>query len=65
MPFDTVIISYASLLGSILETLHNIKLIAQDTKYDTGYCGKAGQAVPVSCGSPHVLMDKAKIGGAK
>lgn len=54
-----------SLLGSILETLHNIKLVAQDTKYDTGYCGKAGQAVPVSCGSPHILLDKAKIGGAK
>lgn len=54
-----------SLLGSILETLHHIHLVAQDTKYDTGHCGKAGQWVPVSSGSPHVLLDRAKIGGAK
>lgn len=54
-----------SLLGSILDTLHNIRLLAQDTKYDTGYCGKAGQAVPVSSGSPHILLGKAKIGGTK
>ena len=54
-----------SLLGSILDTLHNVKLIAKDPKYDTGYCGKAGQAVPVSCGSPHILLDKAKIGGQR
>ncbi len=54
-----------SLLGIILQTLNNIKLTARDTKYDTGYCGKAGQLVPVSCGSPHVLLDKATIGGAK
>lgn len=54
-----------SLLGSIIETLYNIQLAAKDTKCDTGYCGKAGQAVPVSCGSPHVLLKNAKIGGAK
>lgn len=54
-----------SLLGSILDTLHNIKLIARDTDYDTGFCGKADQSVPVACGAPHVLFDKAKIGGAK
>ncbi len=54
-----------SLLGSILETLHNIRLAARDTDYDTGFCGKADQAVPVACGAPHVLLDKAKIGGAR
>ena len=54
-----------SLLGSILDTLHNIKLIARDTDFDTGFCGKADQSVPVACGAPHVLFEKAKIGGAK
>ncbi len=54
-----------SLLGSILETLNNIRLIAKDTECDTGYCGKAGQAVPVSCGAPHILIHNAKIGGAR
>ncbi len=54
-----------SLVGNILETLHKIKLVAKDLDYRSGTCGKSGQWVPVSSGSPHVLIEKAKIGGAK
>lgn len=52
-----------SLTGNILETLHNIKLIAKDLGFGHGYCGKGGQHVPVSEGSPHVLIENARIGG--
>jgi TldD protein len=54
-----------SLIGSILETLHNINLIAKDVEFGTGYCGKSGQVVPVSEASPHILIDNARVGGAE
>jgi TldD protein len=31
---------------------------------NSGRCGKAGQLVPVSDGSPHVLVNKAMVGGS-
>ncbi|MBI4447644.1 TldD/PmbA family protein [Candidatus Woesearchaeota archaeon] len=52
-----------SLTGNILQTLHNIFLVAKDTDYGTGYCGKAGQLVPVSEASPHIMIKDAKVGG--
>jgi len=53
-----------SLIGNILKTLHDIILVADDLKcIDTGYCGKAGQMVPVVTGAPHVLIENAKVGG--
>lgn len=54
-----------SLCGNILTTLHNISLIANDLVYGEGTCGKDGQFVPVSHGSPHILIKNAKIGGSK
>jgi TldD protein len=54
-----------SLTGSILETLHNIKLVANDMDFGHGYCGKAGQNVPVSEGSPHILIENARVGGSQ
>ncbi|MEA3378135.1 MAG: TldD/PmbA family protein [Nanoarchaeota archaeon] len=54
-----------SLTGNILKTLHNIKLIAKDLDFGHGFCGKAGQHVPVSEGAPHVFIEKAQIGGSK
>ncbi len=52
-----------SLIGNILETMHNIRLIARDLKFSDGHCGKMGQAVAVSHGSPHVLIENAMVGG--
>lgn len=52
-----------SLTGNVLETLHNIKLIAKDLDYGTGFCGKANQYVPVGDGAPHLLIKNAKLGG--
>ncbi|MBN2734894.1 MAG: TldD/PmbA family protein [Methanomicrobiaceae archaeon] len=52
-----------SLTGDILKTLHNIALCADDRIMNPGYCGKSGQSVPVTDGSPHILLRSAVIGG--
>lgn len=54
-----------SLVGSILQTLHQIKMVAKDLELGGGYCGKSNQLVPVSDGSPHLLVHNAKIGGSQ
>ncbi len=51
-----------SLSGNTLEILKEIKL-GRDLEFNPGFCGKAGQLVPVSDGAPHSLV-KAKVGGA-
>jgi TldD protein len=53
-----------SLSGEILSTLHRIALCGNDRKMHPGYCGKAGQSVPVSDGAPHVLLENAVVGGS-
>lgn len=50
-----------SISGNI-EILKTFK-VGKKTKFDPGFCGKAGQIVPVSDGGPHVLC-KALVGGA-
>jgi TldD protein len=52
-----------SLSGNILEILRDIKAVGNDLKFNSGRCGKSGQLVPVSDGSPHLLIEKATIGG--
>lgn len=52
-----------SLSGDILGTLHAIVLLGDDREMHEGYCGKGGQSVPVSDGSPHVLLEDAVVGG--
>ena len=51
-----------SLSGNTLEILKDIKL-GKDLSFDPGFCGKDGQLVPVSDGSPPSLI-KALVGGA-
>ncbi len=53
-----------SLSGKILETLLHVKAVGNDLKFNSGRCGKAGQLVPVSDGSPHLLISEATVGGA-
>ena len=52
-----------SLSGNTLEILKEIKAVGNDLKYNSGRCGKAGQLVPVSDGSPHMLIGSATVGG--
>lgn len=53
-----------SLSGEILSTLHSIAGIGNDRAMHPGYCGKGGQTVPVSDGSPHILLADAVVGGS-
>lgn len=52
-----------SLSGKILETLLRVLAVGDDLRYNSGRCGKSGQLVPVSDGSPHLLVDRATVGG--
>ncbi|VVB70078.1 Zinc metalloprotease TldD [uncultured archaeon] len=60
----TSLLRDVSLSGKILETLLHVKAVGNDLKYNSGRCGKAGQLVPVSDGSPHLLVEHATVGGA-
>ncbi len=53
-----------SLSGKILQTMKDVTAVGNDLKYNSGRCGKSGQLVPVSDGSPHLLISQATIGGA-
>lgn len=53
-----------SLSGHTLDILTNIKLVGNDMKMNSGRCGKAGQLVPVTDGSPHILVSEATVGGS-
>ncbi len=54
-----------AITGTILEILHNISAVGRDLKYDPGACGKFGQWVPVTTGSPHVLVERVVFGGMR
>jgi len=53
-----------SLSGEILSTLHGVLLCGKDRVMHQGFCGKGGQSVPVSDGSPHILLSDAVVGGS-
>lgn len=52
-----------SLSGKTLEILNNITHVGNDLKMNAGRCGKGGQLVPVSDGSPHLCISHAIVGG--
>ncbi|MDD3874685.1 MAG: TldD/PmbA family protein [Methanosarcina sp.] len=60
----TELIRDVSLSGKTLEILNHVSLVGNDLKMTAGRCGKAGQVVPVSDGSPHLAISKALVGGA-
>ena len=53
-----------SLSGNTLEILNNVSAAGNDLEMNSGRCGKAGQLVPVSDGAPHVLVNRAMVGGS-
>ncbi|MCX9083095.1 MAG: TldD/PmbA family protein [Candidatus Methanoperedens sp.] len=53
-----------SLSGNTLEILNNVSAVGNDLELNSGRCGKAGQLVPVSDGAPHVLVNRAMVGGS-
>lgn len=59
----TAPIKNATLIGSNLEILKRIELVANDTQFFLGTCGKNGQSVPVTCGTPTLKISKMTVGG--
>lgn len=53
-----------SLSGDITETLKKVDAIGSDFKMNIGFCGKAGQTVPVGDGGPHLRVKEVMVGGS-
>ena len=60
----TALLRDVSLSGKTLEILKNITTVGNDLTMHSGRCGKNGQLVPVTDGSPHIAISKALVGGA-
>jgi len=60
----TTLLRDVSLSGKILEILNNVKMVGDDLTMNSGRCGKGGQLVPVTDGSPHLMVTEALVGGA-
>jgi len=60
----TTLLRDVSLSGNTLEILKNVTMVGNDLKMHSGRCGKNGQLVPVTDGSPHISISKALVGGA-
>ncbi len=58
-------IKEATLIGSVIDIMNNISMVANDLNFDSGngMCGKDGQNVPVSVGQPSLKIDSMIIGG--
>ena len=53
----------ATLIGNCLAALGRIDAVADDFAMKTGFCGKAGQRVPVGTGQGHVRISELTVGG--
>jgi len=53
----------ATLIGSNIQILQNVDMIANDMGFFLGTCGKAGQSVPVTAGTPTLRISKMTVGG--
>ncbi|HBO37655.1 MAG TPA: metalloprotease TldD, partial [Pasteurellaceae bacterium] len=55
----------ATLIGSGIEVMQNISMVADTLELDPGIgvCGKEGQSVPVGVGQPALKIDKITVGG--
>lgn len=55
----------ATLIGSGIEVMQNISLIADQLELDPGVgaCGKDGQTVPVGVGQPALKIEQITVGG--
>lgn len=56
-------IKNATLIGSNLEILNRIEMVGQNTNFFLGTCGKSGQSVPVTAGTPTLKISKMTVGG--
>ncbi|NOZ61496.1 MAG: TldD/PmbA family protein [Calditrichaeota bacterium] len=53
----------ATLIGSNIEILNNVSIVGNDMGFFLGTCGKEGQSVPVTAGTPTLKIDRMTVGG--
>lgn len=53
----------ATLIGTNVQILKEVTMIGDDTGFFLGTCGKAGQSVPVTAGTPTLKISKMTVGG--
>ncbi len=53
----------ATLIGSNIQILNGISMVGNDMGYFLGTCGKEGQSVPVTAGTPTLKIDRMTVGG--
>lgn len=53
----------ATLIGNSIEIMKDVDMIGNDTGFFLGNCGKDGQTVPVTCGTPTLRIKKMTVGG--
>ena len=53
----------ATLIGTNTTILKDIDMVGTDTGFFLGTCGKAGQSVPVTAGTPTLRIKKMTVGG--
>lgn len=58
----TKLVRDCSINGNILESLHEIDMVARDLEFLPGTCGKDGQSAPVTTGSPHLKINSILVG---
>lgn len=54
----------ATLIGTNIQILKEVDMIGNDTGFFLGTCGKEGQSVPVTCGTPTLRIRKMTVGGS-
>lgn len=56
-------IKNVTLIGTNVQILKEVELIGNDVGYFLGSCGKSGQSVPVTCGTPTLKIKRMTVGG--
>ncbi len=55
----------ATLIGTNVQILNEVSMIGNDMGFFLGTCGKDGQSVPVTAGTPTLKIDRMTVGGRK
>lgn len=53
----------ATLIGTNVQIMNEVSMIGNDTGFFLGNCGKEGQLLPVTAGTPTMKIDKMTVGG--
>ena len=59
----TAPVKNATLIGTNTDILKEIGMIGNDMGFFLGTCGKDGQSVPVTCGTPTLKINRMTVGG--